>query len=126
MGEELGTALPGQLLALLAFPICGAIFFAILIAYSLSKRNKEKMKLGIQPRKGSASVQAATTNPEPAPELDTSILSHAASGPKPNLPAVGPEPAKVEPAWPTPANPGLPPEEKVDLAARLDPLAVIH
>lgn len=116
MGEELGTALPGQLLALMAFPICGVIFFAILIAYSLSKRKKDKMKLGTQPRKGSP----ATTNAEPAPELNTSVLSHIASGPKPNLAVVGPGPAKTEPAPPTPANPSSTPEEKVDLATRLD------
>ncbi len=121
MGEVLGTALPGQLLALMAFPVCGAIFFAILIAYSLSKRNKDKMKLGTQPRKGSPTGQTAASNAdEPAPDLDTSVLSHAAAGPKPGSPAAASESVKVEPIPPTPTNPPPLPTEKVDLAARLD------
>lgn len=128
MAESLGTALPGQLLALMAFPACGAIFFAILIAYSVSKRKKAKMKLGIQPRQDAAVPQSPAKGSGPAYDLDTSVLSHSthvskpATGPKPDLLEAEPKLAETKPVPqpPPPLKPASPMlEEKVDLAVRL-------
>jgi hypothetical protein len=124
MGDLLGNAGSPQLLFLLGFTLVGVVFFAAVIVFMLNRRRqKSKMKLGIQPK--SATKKADQ-------ELNTRILSSAAAPAIDPTPPLEPPPDRpVEPdlsldiqaknrhTEPTPAIK----ETAIPLAARLDQLS---